>query len=815
MALDLETIGIGVETRQVSQARDELGRFATAGDRAARAADGLTDSAKKTTTAVGYMAMAAKAMGSAWASWQVGGLVRDMAMLASRFETMGVVMRIAGNNAGYTMKQMESFSQALQTSGISMLQSRNVLTQLATAQIDLANASKLGRAAQDLAVVGNINSSDALQRMVHGIKSGEVEILRTIGLNVTFEGGYKRLAASLGTTSEKLTEQQKMLARTNEVLRESSRYTGIYEESMTTAGKAITSLTRYWEEFKVKAGAAFLPALATSVFGLTDALKAMNAELDKAAGQGTIANVAGFLNDVLKVAFETAAVVAANLVFVLGRVGAEIGGIMAQGAAIADDIFSKPKVRGGGSAGFERAAEIRKQMIADAEAARKALDAFESKIMGASAAAAEKAASAARAAASAWGGEQGRFGKEGAQIRAGEAARATAEAERKAAEAATAKAKAMKDAAKDYEAAVKHSTEYAASLDREQKEIGLTDEQLKMLKSAREAAKAPTAALALLVMSNAAALSWETKQFKDNEAAVKAANAERDRFADEAFGADKKTNESNESQIKSANEMLKQLEFDTKLLGMNNEQRAVAIAMRKLETEGIVAGTLAYDAFAKKIKDAAIAGEAARADVDAAKKIADEVKREEDARVKRTEGIADSIEDGIMNGFREGAKWSDIFLRELKAQFARTVLRPIINPIAAEMESGLSGIFKGIAGLFGGGISSLLPSVTGAFGVGPTGFAGGGYTGDAPRSGGLDGQGGFLAMMHPQETVTDHTRGQSAPRSSGKSVVVHNSPVFHIDSRTDSGEVLSIMKQGFDENNKQLMYRLQKLGVFA
>lgn len=39
---------------------------------------------------------------------------------------------------------------------------------------------------------------------------------------------------------------------------------------------------------------------------------------------------------------------------------------------------------------------------------------------------------------------------------------------------------------------------------------------------------------------------------------------------------------------------------------------------------------------------------------------------------------------------------------------------------------------------------------------------GGGYTGDGARSGGLDGKGGFLAMLHPQETVTDHTKGQSA-----------------------------------------------------
>jgi hypothetical protein len=42
-------------------------------------------------------------------------------------------------------------------------------------------------------------------------------------------------------------------------------------------------------------------------------------------------------------------------------------------------------------------------------------------------------------------------------------------------------------------------------------------------------------------------------------------------------------------------------------------------------------------------------------------------------------------------------------------------------------------------------------------------FAGGGYTGNGPRSGGLDGQGGFMAMLHPQEQVIDLHR--SAPRT--------------------------------------------------
>jgi len=42
-------------------------------------------------------------------------------------------------------------------------------------------------------------------------------------------------------------------------------------------------------------------------------------------------------------------------------------------------------------------------------------------------------------------------------------------------------------------------------------------------------------------------------------------------------------------------------------------------------------------------------------------------------------------------------------------------------------------------------------------------YAGGGYTGDGARSGGLDGRGGFMAMLHPRETVIDHTQQGGGP----------------------------------------------------
>jgi hypothetical protein len=48
-----------------------------------------------------------------------------------------------------------------------------------------------------------------------------------------------------------------------------------------------------------------------------------------------------------------------------------------------------------------------------------------------------------------------------------------------------------------------------------------------------------------------------------------------------------------------------------------------------------------------------------------------------------------------------------------------------------------------------------------SFAGGGLSFAGGGYTGNAPRAGGVDGQGGFPAILHPRETVIDHTRAIS------------------------------------------------------
>ena len=65
-----------------------------------------------------------------------------------------------------------------------------------------------------------------------------------------------------------------------------------------------------------------------------------------------------------------------------------------------------------------------------------------------------------------------------------------------------------------------------------------------------------------------------------------------------------------------------------------------------------------------------------------------------------------------------------------------------------------------IRGLLGGAMGGVGGAMGGQFNVtdwsGVASYAGGGYTGNAPRIGGLDGKGGRLAMVHPQETIIDH-----------------------------------------------------------
>ncbi len=225
------------------------------------------------------MAMA----GGALASFAIVDKIKDMAMLNARYETLGVSMAVVGKNAGYTSDQMESTAQALQKTGISMLESRQQTMRLVQAHIDLKHATELARIAQDAAVIGNMNSSEAFAHMIHGIQTGQPEVLRTIGLNVSMEESYKRMATQLGKHKDMLTQNERTQAVLNSVMAAGSDIAGTYATAMDTAGKQILSMTRYTEDIKVLQGQVFNEVLTIAVMGYTEHLKEANGQLNEMA----------------------------------------------------------------------------------------------------------------------------------------------------------------------------------------------------------------------------------------------------------------------------------------------------------------------------------------------------------------------------------------------------------------------------------------------------------------------------------------------------------------------------------------------------
>ena len=214
---------------------------------------------------------------------------KEAIMNAARFETLGVVLKVVGNNFNHASDEMDMFAKGLEKTGISMLEARQSLTRMTQAHIDLSRSSELARIAQDAAVVANINSSEAFQRMTLAIETGQVRMLRTLGINVTFNAAYQKLAATLGKTVQQLTEQEKVGARVDVVMSKGKDIAGAYEASMQTMGKQMLSAQRYVEDLSTSIGELLLPMAKLIVMPIIEWLKetssAMKEFVDSANGK--------------------------------------------------------------------------------------------------------------------------------------------------------------------------------------------------------------------------------------------------------------------------------------------------------------------------------------------------------------------------------------------------------------------------------------------------------------------------------------------------------------------------------------------------
>ena len=144
-------------------------------------------------------------------------------------------------------------------------------------------------------------------------------------------------------------------------------------------------------------------------------------------------------------------------------------------------------------------------------------------------------------------------------------------------------------------------------------------------------------------------------------------------------------------------------------------------------------------------------------------------------------GMEDALTSTITNYKNAGdaaMKFASMAVSELLRVL---VVQKAIAAIGGGGSSGggfFGGLVKTVFGIAGSALGGTTPAFGGSSIIPTSGaptlsFDGGGYTGDGARSGGIDGKGGMPAIVHPNETVIDHTRPASS-RGGGGTVVNQN-----------------------------------------
>lgn len=198
--------------------------------------------------------------------------------------------------------------------------------------------------------------------------------------------------------------------------------------------------------------------------------------------------------------------------------------------------------------------------------------------------------------------------------------------------------------------------------------------------------------------------------------------------------------------FESASRDLQQLERQIELLGKSNQEVATAEARWAMLDAAKKAGIPVNDTL--------------NAQIDAqAEQVGNLTAQLEQAELAQEqfdqaiEGIANAFSNAILEGEN---------LRDSLASIFKQIAANILN---AGIQQALTQAFS--AGGGGGGwLGGLLSAAFGGTKAAVPSYEGGGSTGYGSRSGGIDGKGGFPAILHPNETVLDHTRGQSGPGGS-------------------------------------------------
>jgi hypothetical protein len=125
--------------------------------------------------------------------------------------------------------------------------------------------------------------------------------------------------------------------------------------------------------------------------------------------------------------------------------------------------------------------------------------------------------------------------------------------------------------------------------------------------------------------------------------------------------------------------------------------------------------------------------------------------------------------DGMLKNF--GTMLQRMIAEAVAADLANRIMGPTGNGKGGWIDLAMTAASAYFGGTGGGGASA--PANISRGGSFSPSFDGGGSTGIGPRAGGIDGKGGFNAVLHPNETVIDHSKNQTVGAAQNVNITIN------------------------------------------
>lgn len=204
------------------------------------------------------MAALAAALGTVTAG--LGSYLSAATDVAARNEVLGTVMGVVAKNSANSSVELQAQVEVIKSMGVTTQAATETIIDFAQANLNVADASKLARVAQDLGVIAGKSSAETVAMLTKAIQTQNIQTLRQFGIVKSLGPVLGAYAQDLGKTAKELTGVERQQAVLNLILEEGAQVAGTFEASMQNVGKQQVMLAVYSEELSNKIGKSLLPA---------------------------------------------------------------------------------------------------------------------------------------------------------------------------------------------------------------------------------------------------------------------------------------------------------------------------------------------------------------------------------------------------------------------------------------------------------------------------------------------------------------------------------------------------------------------------